>query len=116
MFSDKFNSVRVTLADQPAMPSVASVQASERPALAQSAPCFRAGGVSQVARRSGPAVLITYRASSAPDPVTGKVVVLDVEQYDFWRNGKQASITLSSPKGSDNVDPWRRVTDSFAWT
>jgi hypothetical protein len=47
--------------------------------------------------------------------VTGKVVLQDVERYVFWQAGTRATITLSSPKGSDNVDPWRKVTNSFGW-
>ena len=65
--------------------------------------------------QAGPVVLVTYRANSAPDPVTGKSVVLDVERYEMWHNGTRATITLSAPQGSDNVDPWRTVTDSFRW-
>jgi hypothetical protein len=61
-------------------------------------------------------VLATYRADSSPDPVTGKVVHDDVERYELWRSGTTAVVTLASPKGSDNVDPWRKVTDSFTWT
>jgi hypothetical protein len=72
--------------------------------------------VSQVARAAGPAVRVTYRAASVPDAVTGKRVLEDVERYEFWHGGKLAAVTLSSPHGSDNVDPWRKVTDSFSWT
>ena len=68
-----------------------------------------------VARTAGAAILITYQADSAPNPVTGKVVVEAVERYEFWRNGLRVAITLVSPVGADNVDPWRKVTDSFAW-
>jgi len=68
-----------------------------------------------VTRNAGPAVLIVYRANSPADPVTGKTVRQDVERYEFWHAGKLAVVTLSSPQGSDNVDPWRKVTDSFAW-
>jgi hypothetical protein len=114
-FSDKFSRISVQIASAPVAPSVASAQASDVTALAASVPCFQAGKVSQVARNSGPAVLITYRADSPADPVTGKVVLQDVERYEFWQSGKQATVTLSSPKGSDNVDPWRKVTDSFGW-
>ena len=39
----------------------------------------------------------------------------EVERYEFWRNGKQATLSLSAPVGSDNVDPWKVVTDSFTW-
>jgi hypothetical protein len=114
-FSDKFSSISVQIASAPLAPSVASAQASDVAAVAASVPCFQAGKVSQVARNSGAAVLITYRADSPADPVTGKVVLQDVERYEFWQSGKQATMTLSSPKGSDNVDPWRKVTDSFGW-
>lgn len=114
-FTDKFNSIQVTAAPAAAAPTVAGAQAGDVAALQASAPCFQAGKVTQVTRSAGPAILITYRADSPPDPVTGKVVVQDVERYEFWRSGTLVSITLSSPKGSDNVDPWRKVTDSFGW-
>lgn len=114
-FSDKFNSIRVQVVPSPSAPSAASAASSDVAALASSVPCFQAGKLSQVARKSGPAVLITYRADSPADPVTSKVVHQDVERYELWQAGKEAVITLSSPQGSDNVDPWRRVTDSFTW-
>jgi hypothetical protein len=68
-----------------------------------------------VTRKAGPAVLVTYQADSPPDPVTGKVVRDDVERYEFWRNGTEVALTLAGSAGSDNVDPWKIVTDSFAW-
>jgi hypothetical protein len=114
-FRDKLNSIRLQLRSATSAPSVSSAQASDVAALAVSTPCFEAGQVSAVTRTAGAAVLITYRAHSPADPVTGKVVQLDVERYEFWRAGKLAVITLSSPRGSDNVDPWRKVTDSFSW-
>ena len=115
-FTDKFNAIRVVVLASAPAPSVVSAQSADVPALAGSVPCFSVGKISQVTRKAGTAVLITYRADSAADPVTGKVVRQDVERYEFWRAGKgEAVITLASPQGSDNVDPWRRVTDSFTW-
>jgi len=114
-FTDKYNSVRVELVDAPAPPTVDSAGASTVPRLAATAPCFRPGKVSTVTRKGGTAVLITYQSDGAPDPVTGKVVRDDVERYEFWRNGTSAVITLTGAAGSDNVDPWKLVTDSFAW-
>ena len=66
-------------------------------------------------RTAGTAVLITYHALSAVNPVTGKVANEAVERYEFWRNGREVVLTLAAPVGSDNVDPWRKVTDSFTW-
>jgi hypothetical protein len=68
-----------------------------------------------VARKSGATTRIVFRADSAPEPVTGKVVRDDVERYEYWHAGKEAIITLAAPVGSDNVDVWRRITDSFTW-
>jgi hypothetical protein len=115
-FTDRLNTIRVEVVAAAAPPTPTSAQTSEVPAIAAEAPCFRPGTVDTVSRAAGQAVHITYHADSAPDPVTGKVVHDEVERYEFWHNGSEAAVTLSSPQGSDNVDPWRTVTDSFAWT
>jgi hypothetical protein len=114
-FTDKFNSITIEAVPAPSAPTAASAQAGEVPKVRASATCFEGRGASTVVRRSGPAVLITYRADTPPDPVTGKVARDDVERYEFWKTGREAVITLASPLGSDNVDPWRRITDSFSW-
>ncbi|MDT4921763.1 MAG: hypothetical protein QOI15_2665, partial [Pseudonocardiales bacterium] len=64
----------------------------------------------------GTAVLVTYQDLSPVNPVTGKVTRRAVERYEFWRSGREVVLTLAAPVGSDNVDPWRKVTDGFAWT
>jgi hypothetical protein len=115
-FSDKLNAIQVRLVATPAAPTVASAQANEVPVLQAQASCVEHVSVTMVTRRAGPAVLIRYRADAPPDPTTGKVVHDDVERYEFWRAGTEAILTLSSPQGADNVDPWRTITDSFTWT
>ena len=103
VFTDKLNSVRIE--------SVASAQAP----TVQSRAHFPHGTVSTAHRTGGDAVLVTYEQKSTPDPVTGKTIVESVERYEFWRNGVEVVLSLSGPKGADNVDPWRTVTESFAW-
>ncbi len=115
-FTDHYNSIRIAVAQLPAAPTVANVQSSGVPALQHSVDGFSLGRVSLVTRPAGPVVLVAYGATSAPDPVTGKRVALDVEQYEYWRDGTQVTLTLSSAHGADNVDPWKRVTESFAWS
>src|SRR5205823_165595 len=115
LFSDKYNTIRVELRSASAAPSVGSVKTAELPMLANSTLGFRPGTVSSVTRTAGPAVLITYQAASPPNDVTGKSVLLDVERYEFWSRGVEAILTLSGSVGSDNVDPWRIVTNSFGW-
>lgn len=115
VFTDHYNSVRIESSAVPTAPTVASATAGEVPKLKAATPGFVLGKVETVQRSAGQAVLITYEATSAPNPVTGKTVAEAVERYTFWKGGREVVLTLSAPKGSDNVDPWRKVTDSFRW-
>lgn len=116
VFTDKFNSVRLESRPLAAAPDVASVRTQDVAPLQTSAPGFALGDVQAVGRTAGSAVLMTYTASSPTNAVTGKSVTEAVERYVFWRGGQEAVLMLSGPQGSDNVDPWRKVTDSFRWT
>jgi hypothetical protein len=115
-FTEKLNSIRIEARPAASAPTVASVRANDVPALRSAARGFKLRKISIVQRKSGPAVSVAYRATSAPDPVTGKRIKQDVLVYEFWKAGTLVTITLSSPHGADNVDPWRKVTDSFAWS
>jgi hypothetical protein len=115
VFTDKFNSARIESRPLAAAPDTASVQSQDVPQLQSSTPGFALDGVQTVKRSAGSAVLLTYAATSPPSPVTGKSVTEAVERYMFWRGGQEVVLTLSGPKGSDNVDPWRMITDSLRW-
>jgi hypothetical protein len=114
-FTDKLNAIRMEEGAAKGGAGVAAVKRTELPALAQQVKGFKPGGVSVVKRTSGPAVRITYLAAGQPDPVTGKTRTDAVERYLFVHSGKRVVLTLSGPKGADNVDPWRLVTDSLRW-
>ena len=114
-FTDKLNTIETSVKAVAAAPTVASVEATDVPAVRAESTCPTGIRVSTAARSAGTAILITYQQNSAPDPVTGKVYLDDVQRYLFWRSGSETMITLISPAGADNVDPWRRVTDSFRW-
>jgi hypothetical protein len=113
-FTEHFNGIEVAATKTPTAPTTASVVASDVAKL-RSLTGFKLGKVDTVTRAAGPAIRITYEATSPTDPVTGKTVTLAVERYLFWHNGTLVTITLSSAKGSDNVDPWKTVTDSLVW-
>ena len=115
VFTDKFNSVRVEDAARPAAADVTSARAEDVPQLQTSVTGFTLGDVHVVRRTAGSAVVITYEADSAPNAVTGRSVRESVERYTLWHNGQEAVLTLSGPKGADNVDPWRIVTNSLRW-
>lgn len=114
-FTDNLDSIRIETVSTPTAPTAASATAQDVPAVQAQVPGFEAGKVTTVDRRAGKAVLITYRDVSAPDPVTKRRVTRDVERYEFWSNGTEVVLTLAGPKGADNVDPWRIVTDSFTF-
>jgi hypothetical protein len=115
-FTDKLNAIRMEEGAAKGGPSAATAKRTELPQLAKQVKGFKPGSVNIVKRTSGPAVRITYLATSPPDPVTGKTRADAVERYLFIRNGKKVVLTLSGPKGADNVDPWKLVTDSLKWT
>jgi hypothetical protein len=116
-FTDKLNSVTVQEPVAAATaPTVAGATSTEIPRLARTVPGFGGGRATIVTRTAGRALRITYLASSAPDAVTGRTHRNAVERYELFRAGRRAVLTLAGPKGADNVDPWRIVTDSLRWT
>jgi hypothetical protein len=115
-FTDKLNTVRLEQARATSLPTVAEAWRALVPRLARVAKDFKAGTVTRVRRTAGPAIRMTYLARGAADPVTGKARLDAVERYLFVHRGHEAVVTLSGPKGADNVDPWRTITDSLRWS
>ncbi|MFJ9020292.1 hypothetical protein ACIRPU_09945 [Streptomyces sp. NPDC102259] len=115
VFTDKLNTVKITAVSANSAPTTGSVTNRVVPQLRSQVPKFAAPKVSEVTRRSGRVVLLTYQGDSAKDPVTGKVVRDAFERYAFYRAGHEVDLTLSGPVKADNVDPWRIVSDSFSW-
>jgi hypothetical protein len=115
-FADKYNDIAITSTRTPSAPTVASVRSHDVTSIRTNSPGFVPGPITTVHRGAGAAVLMRYQALSPVNPVTGKVATEAVERYLFWRAGTEVALTLSAPVGSDNVDPWRKITDSFAWT
>lgn len=115
VFSDKYNSMTVAPHDGFYQPTEDYARTVEMPEIASTTANFTPGQVSTVTRSAGQVVLITYQGDSAPSPVTGKSVKQDVARYEYARGGRGVVVTLAAPAGSDSVDPWRTITDSFSW-
>ncbi|UTI66268.1 hypothetical protein NBH00_08690 [Paraconexibacter antarcticus] len=115
-FTDKLNRVRMEQRSATSALTLAGARHSVIPALARSVPGFKVGTVSTVSRGAGSAIRITYQAASPVDPVTGRSHTDSVERYVFFHHGRRVVLTLSGPKGADNVDPWKIVTDSLRYT
>ena len=114
-FTDKLNTVVVSWTNAPTAPTVASVKKEEVPQLASTERAFKLVSITTATLPAGPTVVVEYQANSEPNAVTGKQYRLDVQRYVLFRYGREIAIGLRSPVGSDNVDPWRIVTESFRW-
>jgi hypothetical protein len=115
-FTDKLNTIVASWEPASAAPTVASATHTEVPQLQTTERAFTLGDVTEATLPAGRAVLISFQENSAPNAVTGKQYRLDVLRYELFRGGTEAVITLLSPVGADNVDPWRTVTESFTWS
>lgn len=115
-FTDKLNRILVFQAPASSPVTAASARRIEVPKLASSVNRFKLQSISTVSRPAGPAVRIAYLGDSSPNPVTGKVGTLAFERYEFFHGGRQVVLLLSSPYGSDNVDPWNKVTSSLRFS
>lgn len=115
MFSDNFNSMTLAPREGFYQPTEAFARSVELPQIASSTAGFVPGTVTTVQRRAGQVILVTYQADSPANPVTGKTITQDVQRYEFEQEGRGVVLTLSAPAGSDDVDPWRTITDSFTW-
>jgi hypothetical protein len=58
---------------------------------------------------------LVYDIPSPPDPVTGKQVPSAVDRYYVPGPSGLAVVSLSTPKGVDNVDAFRQMIESFKW-
>ncbi|MCW2907207.1 MAG: lipoprotein [Actinomycetia bacterium] len=114
-FTSNLNSISVAWMPLAAPPTVHSVQATAVPALKAKSLAFRLQSVRAVKLAGGPAVETIYQVNSPPNGVTGRQYRLVIERFELYRHGRGAVIDLSSAVGSDNVDPWRIVSESFRW-
>jgi hypothetical protein len=112
-FQDKNNLVRVDV-HKGAVPTAASVTADLKKLKAAS-PTLKAQTPKPLTLKAGPAIKVTYTTTSAPNPVTGKRVVLMVDRYELAKKGRVAVIDLGTPTGVDNVDAYRLMSESFKW-
>jgi hypothetical protein len=114
-FASNLNSITIAAQPMTSAPTVATARSTTVPKLSASTPAFRLQSVGAVTLAGGPAIEIVYQVNSQPNAVTGRQYRLVVERFEFFRNGRAAVLSLSSAVGSDNVDPWRIVSQSFRW-
>ena len=113
-FSDKDNSVQIQIT-KGSVPTVSSVSAELKKEAATDS-TLQAGQPQQVQLPSGPAIHVVYHVQGPPDPVTGKKPTLMVDRYVLGNKGRLATVNEATPVGVDNVDAYRKSSDSFRWS
>src|SRR5260221_7245238 len=115
-FTSNLNSISIGWQPMKAAPTVSTARSTTVPAIRHSTLAFRPLlSVRAVTLQGGRGVEIVYQVNSAPNAVTGRQYRLVIERFEFFKNGRAAVLSLSSAVGSDNVDPWRIVSESFRW-
>jgi len=114
-FTSNLKSITMAWMPMAGAPTVGAARATTVHALQAHTLAFRLQAVRAVSLAGGPAVEVIYQVNSTPNPVTGRQYRLVIERFEFYRQGRGAVLSLSSAVGSDNVDPWRIVSESFRW-
>jgi hypothetical protein len=112
-FQDKNNVIRVVVRRGPAPKPAAVAAELARARAAQPSLAFTPAATVTIA--GAPVVKVRYSTVSAPNPVTGKSVRLVVDRYVYAHGGRVATLDLGTPKGVDNVDAYRMISESFRW-
>jgi hypothetical protein len=112
-FTDKLNGISATSVPASTAPTVSSAKATDVPKLASSQGAFQLISVTPAQLPAGQGVLIVYRRNSAPDPVTGKVFRDEVQRYEIFGAGHLVDLEMYGAVGSDNVDPFRKISQSL---
>ena len=111
VFRDKNNIVRIDARGAPALTGASITQELRR--LKGSRIVAPPQPIQLPAGRS---YKVVYSTESAPNPVTGKRVLLVVDRYYLAHGGRRAVVDLGTPHGVDNVDAYRLMIESFRWS
>ena len=114
-FGDKYDSIDISVAPAASAPTPERVRKEEAVILAKNGRAIRISAVRQVTLPAGLAVLIVYTSNSEPNAVTDKQIRLENNRYLFYREGREAALSLSAPAGADNADQWQLMAKSFRW-
>jgi hypothetical protein len=114
-FIGKLDGVGVTLATSTSAPTAATAREHEARDIQQRGRAVQINEVKDVNLPNGLAVLIKFGSNSDPNAVTGKQLRQENETYLYFKNGREAALTLWAPQGADNADQWQRMSKSFRW-
>ena len=114
-FSDKYNHVLLQLGE--AVQPIDEVYAKSTliPDLQKNGRAVDKVAIKTMALKSGAVVVLDYDSNSEPNAVTNKQVREENESLYYVKDKKLVTLTLSAPKGADNIDQWLFMANSFRW-
>jgi hypothetical protein len=112
-FTDKLNGISADTASIPTPLDEPTARTQEVPRLSASEGAFQLVSVAPVSVPAGNGVLIVYRRNAAPDPVTGRQVRAEVQEYLISNGASSVRLALFGPVGADNVDAYRTIAQSL---
>lgn len=114
-FTDKYNQISLVSSNLSQPLDVVYAKSALVPEIEKSGRAVKIVRVSEVKLRVGRAVKVSYDANSEPNAVTNKQIRQENERFYYAKDGKLAALTLTAPKGADNVDQWKMIASSFRW-
>jgi hypothetical protein len=91
------------------------VKANQAADLEKNGRAVKIDKISEMKSPGGKTIKVVYSSNSEPDAVTGKQIRLENETYYYFKSNKVAVLTVWAPLGADNVDQWKKMSDSFSW-
>ncbi|WCK52552.1 PsbP-related protein [Aneurinibacillus sp. Ricciae_BoGa-3] len=114
-YTDKFDGVKTVVSASSHPFTLDNFKKNEVQHLVAKGRAVQIVETKEVALPGGRAVEVKFNANSDPNPVTNKQIRLENESFYFSRNGKVAAFTLWAPLGADNVDQWKKMSESWRW-
>jgi hypothetical protein len=115
VFNDKYNHISLNVRDVGQDIDEAYAKSVLLPELEKTGRAISKVKVSTVKLKAGNIVKFAYDSNSEPNSVTNKQVREENEKFFYASKGKLVELTLSAPKGADNVDQWKLISSSFRW-
>ena len=114
-FSDKYNHVLLQLGEAAQPIDEAYAKSTLIPDLQKNGRAVDKVAIKTLTLKAGAAIALDYDSNSEPNAVTNKQVREENESLYFFKDKKLVTLTLSAPKGADNVDQWQFMANSFRW-
>ena len=114
-FSDKYNHVLLQQSEVTQPIDEAYAKSTLIPDLQKNGRAVDKVVIKTIALKSGTVVVLDYDSNSEPNAVTNKQVREENESLYYVKDKKLVTLTLSAPKGADNVDQWLFMANSFGW-